>query len=247
MHRCFVTDLSQACVTGLVLERDESHHLRNVLRVRCGDKIELFDGKGSTAVGLVGRITNHTIVFEELSEVSKHCRPLCALTLFVCVCKGARMEWLIEKAVELSVVRIVPVVSARTIVRLPTDGKEINKCSRWQHIATEALRQCGGVWMPVIDPPSDIKKAAGEIQNISPTFVAALSPSAIALRKVLNTYEHGSIKKAGWFVGPEGDFTPEELELLAGAGAIPVSLGKNILRAETAAIYGLAILNNMFL
>ena len=186
------------------------------------------------------------------------------------------MDWTLEKAVELGVARIVPVISDRTIVRVDADDREA-KADRWMRIAEEAARQCGRAWLPEILTPRSFKESLALVQQTTPTFVAALTPDAQPLRDFLLSGTRGSgvgvqgsgrawvsdpakarsenvalpppasllppPSQAGWFVGPEGDFTPDELQRLLDVGAIPVSLGPLVLRAETACLYGLCALN----
>jgi 16S rRNA (uracil1498-N3)-methyltransferase len=151
------------------------------------------------------------------------------------------MDWTVEKAVELGVSRIVPVISDRTIVRLDEEDG-VAKAARWSRVAEEAARQCGAAWLPAITPPSSLKACLPALAETAPVFVAALTPAARPLREALSACA-GTPPLAGWFVGPEGDFTAAELDALIQAGAIPVSLGPQVLRAETACLYGLCALN----
>jgi 16S rRNA (uracil1498-N3)-methyltransferase len=146
--------------------------------------------------------------------------------------------------VELGVARIVPVVSARTIVRIESEDRDA-KADRWMRIAEEATRQCGSAWCPEILLPCSLTESLSLVKATTPTFVAALTPEAKPLRECLLPTANCPLPtaQAGWFVGPEGDFTPEELAQLLEAGAIPVSLGKSVLRTETACLYGLCVLN----
>ncbi len=242
MHRHYL-DTARLQATPITLARDEARHLLTVLRVREGDRVELFDGCGRTVIARVGNAGRHAL--ELLAEAAPvlHPPPACRLTLFACVSKGKRMEWTIEKGVELGVSRIMPVLSERTIVRLD-DEEAGDKAERWQRIAIEAARQCGTAWLPEIAAPIPLAAAAAQMPACAPVFVAALVPEAQPMRQALACFRQPAAvpSAAGWFVGPEGDFTPAELRLLLDAGAIPVSLGRLVLRAETAALWGLCVL-----
>ncbi|HRT29503.1 MAG TPA: 16S rRNA (uracil(1498)-N(3))-methyltransferase [Kiritimatiellia bacterium] len=234
MHRCLVTTedlLADTCA----LDRKAARHLQTVLRVRPGDSIMLFDGHGRTRAVTVSAADRNGLVLTADAPVREQPRPACALTLFACVSKGARMEWAVEKATELGAVRIVPVLSAHTVSR-PAEA------TRWRRIAEEAARQCGAAWLPTITDPLAFDVALALAAQIRPLFVAALTPEARPLRDALSAFSVPP-PSAGWFVGPEGDFTPAELASLTAAGAIPVSLGPLILRAETACLYGLSVLS----
>lgn len=224
-----------------MLGREEARHLQTVLRVRTGDRIELFDGRGKTRPAAVVSAEKHGLSLHAAAPVCEVPRSRCRLTLFACVSKGRRMDWTVEKAVELGVDRLVPVISGRTIVRL--DGEDGDaKASRWTRVAEEAARQCGAVWLPEILTPVSFQACIPLLASSSPVFVAALSPAAQPLRTAVAGYGP-SPEQAGWFVGPEGDFTPAELDALLSAGAVPVSLGRQVLRTETACLYGLCVLN----
>jgi len=240
MHRCLIK--TQALFAdALTLGRDEARHLQTVLRVKPGDAVALFDGCGHTRSAVVATADKHGLSFTPSDAPQTHPRPPCAITLFACVSKGKRMDWTIEKAVELGVARIVPVISARTIVRLDADDGDA-KADRWLRVAEEAARQCGAVWLPEIVQPVSFQAGLPLVAQTQPVFVAALTPNAQPLRNALALCPIPPVQ-AGWFVGPEGDFTPAELDALLAAGAIPVSLGPQVLRAETACLYGLCALN----
>jgi 16S rRNA (uracil1498-N3)-methyltransferase len=155
------------------------------------------------------------------------------------------MDWTVEKAVETGASRIVPVLSARTVVRL--DAQEgLEKRMRWERVAREAARQCGAAWVPRIEVPLTCDASAALVAEAAPVLVGALRPNTPLLREALAALPERP-KQAGWFVGPEGDFTPDELDRLIAAGAIPVALGGLVLRAETAALYGLCVIGSRWL
>ena len=240
MHRCLVKTeelLADACALG----RDEARHLQTVLRVKPGEQVCLFDGQGRTRRAAISAVEKHGLSLVADAPVQMHLPPPCRITLFACVSKGSRMDWTVEKAVELGVGRIVPVISERTIVRLDAEDG-IAKAARWARVAEEAARQCGAAWLPEIAPPVSFKACMPIVTKTAPVFVAALTPAAKPLRNALSGFASPP-PFAGWFVGPEGDFTPAELDALLASDAIPVSLGQQVLRAETACLYGLCALN----
>ena len=272
MHRHYIAT-NRLQESSITLARDEARHLQTVLRVRDGETVELFDGRGLTATARVAATGKNVLLLELLAPPTCHAPPACQLVLFACISKGKRMDWTIEKGVELGVSRIVPVISDRTIVRLEEEDAD-GKTGRWMRVAIEAARQSGTAWLPAIDTPVKLPEVGPLVRACAPVFVAALVPEAQPMRQVLEEFRarshtssyggsarstgsrdagpaalpdprdgtRGSPATAGWFVGPEGDFTPAELQLLVDNGAIPVSLGKQVLRAETAAIWGLCVL-----
>ena len=246
MHRLLVeTDLLDE--VSPVLPKDAAKHLK-VLRPKDGEEIELFDGKGRSRVFQVSgsKFQVSGSKFQAgcgLVAVSPTCQVKpgsCGLTLFACVTKGSRWDWTIEKATELGVTRIVPVISDRTIVRIPKDERAAKR-ERWLRIAEDAARQSDAKWLPEICEAVDFKDALALVRETT-CFVGALTnPPPEPLAKAFfnaETQRHGACSV---FVGPEGDFTPEELKALLEI-AIPTSFGPTILRAETAAIFAVSVL-----
>ena len=216
------------------LPRDATRHLK-VLRPKPGEEIELFDGRGRTR-----RYAWSPAGLRACGELATHPAPSSQLTLFACVTKGSRWDWTIEKAVELGVARIVPVISDRCIVRL-APGERTAKAERWRRIAEDAARQSDAVWLPEVLEAVDFPVALDLVKTCGRVFAGALTnpPPPPLLAAV--SRELPAVRSLGLFVGPEGDFTPAELAALL-ERAVPTSFGPTILRAETAAVFGLSVL-----
>ena len=230
------------------LAKDALNHLK-VLRPKDGEEVELFDGRGLTRVYRYDAVTK---TLGDPQPLVTHPRPPRDLTLFACVTKGSRWDWTIEKATELGVTRIVPVISDRTIVRVAPDECEAKR-ERWARVAADAARQSDAVWLPEVTAPVTFAESLPLVQATN-CFIGALTnpppePMAKAVREKLKREVEGRVEgeerdvKRGYgiYVGPEGDFTPEELSALL-AIATPVSFGPTVLRAETAAIFGVSVL-----
>ncbi len=235
MHRLLVPSETLS-LSRATLPPAAAHHLK-VLRPKPGERLELFDGRGHARTYL-----HSAVGLEAVGATRTFPPPAVRLTLFACVTKGSRWDWTIEKAVELGVARIVPVLSARGIVRLSAAERPA-KAERWRRIAEEAARQSDAVWLPEVREAVDFPAALELVKNCRRVFVGALaepppSPLWTAVAALGDDFAHGDF---GLFVGPEGDFTPEELSALT-ALATPVSFGPTVLRAETAAIFGLSVL-----
>lgn len=235
MHRILVSTetLSE---TAPQLSEQARRHLK-VVRPKDGEQVELFDGKGRWRIFSISR--SALAAAGEICADARRERP--QLVLFACVTKGSRWDWTIEKSVELGVTRIVPVISDRTIVRIPSDEREAKR-ERWMRIAEDAARQSDAKWLPEVLAPVDFKDAVRMAADCD-CYVGALAKPEP--RDALSAIEAGRDNRRSLplavFVGPEGDFTPEELAALL-AVATPVSFGSTILRAETAAIYGVGVL-----
>lgn len=238
MHRLLV-ETEQLEAERPVLSHEARNHLK-VLRPKEGEALELFDGRGRWRICACRRVCGVSMDLDPVSDVQTLARPALALTLFACVTKGSRWDWTIEKATELGVTRLVPVISERTIVRL-APGDCAAKRARWQRIVEDAARQSDAKWLPEILSPVSF---AGSLPLVRATtcFVGALTdPPPPVIGAALA--ERRSSVSADWavYVGPEGDFAPAELAALLEI-ATPVSFGSTVLRAETAAIYGVSVL-----
>ena len=240
MHRLLVdTGLLES--DSVMLPKDAAHHLK-VLRPKPGETVELFDGAGRSRVFRCGCSASAPLAAD--GEISVSPRSSFELTLFACVTKGSRWDWTVEKAVELGVTRIVPVISDRCIVRI--DRKErAAKRDRWQRIAEDAARQSDAKWLPEICEAMDFKETLAMVRECA-CFVGALvdPPPEHLLNAVQRRLsDDASARSFALYVGPEGDFTPAELNELLSV-ATPTTFGPTILRAETAAIFGVSVLSS---
>lgn len=227
MHRLLVdTELLNCDVPEL--EKDASKHLK-VLRPNDGEEFELFDGRGAYRVYKFSKADSTLKAFSSIYRLTPSAN---SLTLFACVTKGSRWDWTIEKATELGVSKIVPVISDRTIVRIPK-VERASKRERWLRIAEDAARQSDAKYLPEITEAVDFKDALKLVKETNCLIGALTDPPSPHI---------SSVKGDAVFIGPEGDFTPEELKLLMEV-ATPVSFGPTILRAETAAIFAVSVIS----
>ena len=218
------------------LDAAEGRHAVEVLRFKAGDTVDVFDGCGRRA-RCVLKAASRRGVDLELHSVHTQQRPLFAVTLVQSVPKGQLMEWIIEKSVELGATRIFPIFSARTVVRLNA-VERARKREKWFRVAVEACKQCGQDWIPEICAPEDIGRAlAIEAPSQEASVIASFGKNAISMHAVLKMHPVASIRL---IVGPEGDFTPAEVQAFVDRGAIEASLGPLTLRSETAAFYMLS-------
>lgn len=239
MHRQHVSpeELNQETLT---LCGEAAHHLLHVLRLREGAEVGAFDGEGRTRLYHVIAHGEGSLTLAAKQPIFQGANPAVRTVLFACIPKGERMDWMLEKATELGVSEIYPVVSARTVVRLDARQAEAKR-ARWQRIVEAAARQCGAVLTPEIHAPLPFSETVAPMCACTTLIVAALMTGAKPLKPVLDALD--PVRRGqrwGWWCGPEGDFTPGELKTILDCGAIPVTLGPLILRVETAAIYGLA-------
>ncbi len=244
-HRVATAELEKGVVA---LDHAGARHFLNVLRLKGGDEVELFDGLGASATFRLREPQGRQAELERVGAVRRAQPPRCRLVLGACVSKGKRMDWTIEKAVELGVSEIVPILSRNSVVKVESAADAEDKRLRWERVAIDAARQCSSAFVPAISTPLPFGEALSRIAASSRMYVGALTSDAIPLRDAL-ARDRGLPPPASvaWLIGPEGDFSPEEYGALRAAGASMVSLGSLVLRTETAAIYGLCVFGSEWL
>lgn len=231
---------------ALALTRSEAHHARDVLRVRLGEKVVLFNGQGREITAEIADFSDDEIALRRLHEAETPALQ-CRIVLAQAVPKGKNMELIVQKAVEIGAAEIAPIISDRTVVHVDSESA-VQKQSKWQQIAIEAAKQCGQNWLPRVQSPSKLAEffSTTSEQSFDLRLIGSLQPGAQHLKTILADYssEHRHRPRSVlMLVGPEGDFTPAELALARRHGCQPITLGPVILRVETAAIYCLSILS----
>ena len=223
---------------NLTLSGEEARHAIRVMRIKLDEQLEIFDGCGHSAVCTATHVTRNEVSCEIQS--TQHQEPSSfPITLCQAIPKGGNMELIIQKAVELGIHAIQPLITTRTVARPDSLAK---KREKWQRIALEACKQCGQNYLPNIEEPINFQQW---IKNLSPfdsNLVAALDDRSVHLKTHLEKSPFtGSI---GLLVGPEGDLSPEEYNQAYATGFQPISFGGIIMRVETASIYGLSIIQH---
>jgi 16S rRNA (uracil1498-N3)-methyltransferase len=226
--------------TEVLLTGDEAHHCSRVMRKRTGDKVEVFDGAGRCGRGIIAEDSGG-VVRVELAETRKRAARLPAITLAVGIPKGKTMELIVQKAVELGVGAIQPLVTEHTVVRV--DGAEAaRKAGKWQRVALEACKQCGQNVLPEVAAPCSLQKWLSGRERGRPGLMASLAESAVSFREGIGRLPVDRAE-LDLLIGPEGDFSMPETKAALAAGFVPVTLGAIVLRVETAVLYGLSVLD----
>ena len=241
-HRFYLPP-EQCRAPELMLAGREAHHALHVLRLRPGDRVIVLDGEGQQVLGEI-QAHDRDKIRVGIIERRSIPPPACQITLLQALPKGKLIESIIEKATELGALRVVPLLSERVVTRV--SQKRLDKTPRWQLTALEAIKQCGSAWLPKVEPPITPAEFLARKENFDLALLASLQPGAKHPREYFRQFreQHGHLPQSlcVW-VGPEGDFTPAEVQAIQAAGTLPITLGPLVLRTETAAIYCLSILS----
>ncbi len=244
MHRFF----QPACppeASSLTLTGSEAHHALKVLRAKVGESVVVLDGQGHTFNCLIESISPHSLGLKVTGRLFSQ-PPPCPITLWVAVPKAKGMDGIIQKLVELGVARVVPLLTQRVVAQFNTE-EALQKREKWHQVACEALKQCGGAWLPMIDAPTPIARILSQPLDVELSLVGALASPRFHPAECFAAFKasHGRKPRGvGIWIGPEGDFTPDELQAICQCGAKPITMGERVLRVETAVICGLSILSH---
>ncbi len=241
MHARFFAPGLDGDSPSVDLPRDEAEHLSRVLRLRVGDRVQVFDGRGREFRGRVHRIgrTTARVVLE--GAVQPAPEPSVRLVLAQVVPKGDSMDRIVRDATMLGASAIVPLVSARAEVdsrRLAASGR----VARWQRIAVASVKQCGRAYVPDVQQPQSFDACCQTAEGARRFLLAEpglVSADAVGVRRLLAEAAPAS---ALLIVGPEGGWTDEEVELACRAGCVPLTLGSRTLRADAAAAVAITAL-----
>lgn len=239
MYRFFI---QEEAVSGdyLTITGEDYNHIKNVLRIKCGEKLEAVDEDRFLYLCRVEEYGEN----EVRCAIEERRRPdtelPCEMTLYMSLLKSDKPEFVIQKAVELGAVRVVPVITKRTIVRLD-EKKAVSKRRRWQAVAEAAAKQSKRAVIPVVSDVLSFEDALKEAASSDVLLIPYEQEKDISrTRDILRHIKKGMSIAA--FIGPEGGFEAEEVAAVEAVGGKSITLGRRILRAETAAVTMLSIL-----
>lgn len=232
MNRFYVDSKNISGDKIAISDRVQVHHIKDVLRLKAKEEVTVFDDKGREYFSVIEEMSPGKISAKVIGVRESISRPRVRVTVACAIPKKSKIDDIIDKLTQLGVDRIIPLLTERVIVKLDDRKKALRK-ARWEKIALSSAKQSQRNIMPVVDPVRDIK----EVFSISREFDLKLIPTLYGERKSLKeVFKDSFARNILFLIGPEGDFSREEVELARKAGFIPVSLGDSVLRVETAAL-----------
>jgi 16S rRNA (uracil1498-N3)-methyltransferase len=241
-HRFFVPS-HQISGPRVTIMGSDAKQIKNVLKLKEGDMLEVLDGSSKVFAVKINSVKSDEVLCFVTSSRSMKTEPAVKITLIQSIAREAKMDMVIQKCTELGVTKIVPVVSERTIIKLDQEKKD-KRLSRWQRIAKEAAEQSSRAVVPGIEEIKDFAEALGQEKGTDLKLIPWEMEEKTSIKTVLK--ENKKVKSLSLAIGPEGGFSSKEVKEAKAAGFIPVSLGKRILRTETAGIAVLSMINYEF-
>ncbi len=240
MHHFFVSE-DQLTEDQVFITGSDVNHIRSVLRMKEGDVFKVRTGQDEKEYRCeITRIDEESVTARVMWIEENNVELPSKIVLYQGLPKSDKMEWIIQKAVELGAYRIVPVSMKRSVVQL-SGGRADKKVARWQAISESAAKQSRRMHIPEVSPILSFKEALADAKNLDHKILPyELAEGMTESRRILSEIKPG--ESVGIFIGPEGGFAPEEVELALTEGAKSITLGRRILRTETAGMTVLAAL-----
>ena len=232
MQTFFCSENNISARKAKITDLETVHHIKDVLRLKKGERVNLFDQRNRRYLSVIEELSAQNIIckIEDMSVPLENKKI--KLTVACAIPKKSRIDDIIDKLTQLGVERIIPLITKRTIVKLDKKKKDARR-RRWEKIALVAAQQSQRHSLPVIEPITDINKVITESGDFDLRLIPHLSDERKTLKEI---FSKASPKSVLILIGPEGDFTPEEVNLAKKNGFIAVTLGENVLRVETAAV-----------
>lgn len=239
MHRFFVAPENIKGKWAL-LDSAQTRHIQVVLRLLPGEIIGLFDGRGSEYQARLEKLEGACYTVRLLAEEKQDNEPGLRLYLVQSLAKGDKMDFIVQKAVEIGVCGIYPVESERSIVSLSYE-RAVKKVERWQSIAREACKQCKRSYIPAVYPVQSLKQYISNCKERQDIMLYEAS-QGLGLKALLRDPDLSWGAEIGIIIGPEGGFTPEEVRTAQSSGVLVGGLGPRILRTETAGLVAASVI-----
>lgn len=239
MYQFFVED-TQISESTVTIEGSDVNHIKNVLRMKRGEKVRISSSSGRNYFGEISELSDGMVLVDILEECADGTELANKIYLFQGLPKSDKMELIIQKAVELGAYEIIPVAMKNCVVKLE-DKKAASKVTRWQEIAKSAAKQSKRSLIPTVEMPMSYKEALAKAAELDVVLIPYENERGMAATKeAIEQIKPG--QSIGIFIGPEGGFADAEIALVREQQMQLISLGKRILRTETAGLATLSIL-----
>jgi 16S rRNA (uracil1498-N3)-methyltransferase len=215
----------------ILSDKKQIHHIRDVLRLKVNERVQVFDALGNAYACRISQV-HERIVLDIQKRLEPKAQEKVRITLACAIPKKAKFDEIVDKLTQIGVYSIIPLLTERVVVRWDRQ-KQFNQQKRWEKIALSAAQQSQRTSLPIIQPPQKIAELLGNSRNYALKLIPVLSGQRRPMSEILSRTKARNILV---LIGPEGDFTPQELSLAQSKGFIPVSLGDLVLRVDTAAI-----------
>ena len=225
----------------ILLDGEEAKHILKVLRMQTGESLTVCDGCGTDYETVIESTEKNSLTVRILEKRPSEAESAVKITLFQCLPKASKMEYVIQKCTELGIYKIIPCISERCVVKLNSDADAAKKVERWQSIAKAAAKQSGRGIIPEIGMPVTFKEAVSQMAAYPLSFVPYENEQGHTLKTLLRASQQPDC--AAFIIGPEGGFAPEEIALAEQNDIQTVTLGKRILRTETAGEVVISMMN----
>jgi 16S rRNA (uracil1498-N3)-methyltransferase len=219
----------------IVVSGEDVHHIIRVLRYRPGDVMRISDGRNVESLGVISDIDTRGLEIKlKIIAKNKFKENKPFITLLQGLPKGEKFDWILQKNTEIGVSKFIPIVTQRTVVNI-VQSKLKRRKERWEKIVKEAAKQSMRIDIPEVNQVLSFDSGLQEIKNHQLSIIPWEQEKKTSLKKIMKDIDK-NISRIAVFIGPEGGFSPDEVEKAKAAGAVPVSLGPRILRTETAAV-----------
>jgi 16S rRNA (uracil1498-N3)-methyltransferase len=233
MHRIYSPSKNISGDTITLDDKDQVHHARDVLRLKIDEEVVIFDDAGNEYSAILQKLSPQAIIFRIKNK--RHPMPKLnkvKITVACAIPKASHMDGVVDKLTQIGVDTIVPLETERVIVKL-YKHKKVSRLTRWKKIALNASQQSQRNTLPVLEPITDIEKLLSNSKSFDLKLIPTLEGERRPLKEVLSVNKPKNILV---LIGPEGDFTKNEVDLAIKAGFVPITLGETVLRVETAAV-----------
>lgn len=234
MRRFFISEPLTDIIT---ITGEDAHHIAHVLRYKVGQCLIVVDNDGRIAKTEITDIAEHTVVVKIIENLEENTEAPIEVTLAQCLPKSDKMDFIVQKAVELGVCTICPLISENCVVKYDNAKKEARQ-KKWQKIGNEAAKQCGRTILPSVEPIIALKNL---FLNVEPNVEILMCYEGQADSSLKTLLETTVASKFLIIIGPEGGFSPAEVELCKESGAKVVTMGPRILRTETASLAAVSL------